>query len=200
MNPCTDDTCDSQTGGFLCEYDNNGICIGPNCGNLVVDAGETCDPPNLALDPITGQTECRLDCTACGDGVVQANNTETCDDGNTVSGCRTDQPQQPLDGCLNNCNEPICADPARISFGKSGRPDMYYFHGRLISGRAGRLRKQPLRDRAPRQHRRGHLPLVVGQGSIEVQNEKSVRYKDRGARDQGGIYQFKSKPASGTTS
>ena len=32
--------------------------------------GETCDPPNLALDPVNGQINCRLDCTSCGDGVV----------------------------------------------------------------------------------------------------------------------------------
>ena len=42
-NPCTDDSCDSQGGGFLCEYTNNGNCQGPNCGNFVIDAGETCD-------------------------------------------------------------------------------------------------------------------------------------------------------------
>jgi hypothetical protein len=28
VNPCTDDSCDSQGGGFLCVNVNNGICIG----------------------------------------------------------------------------------------------------------------------------------------------------------------------------
>ena len=50
-----------------------------------------------------------------------------------VSGCRPDKPQQPLDSCLNNCNEPICADPARIKFGTHDLPDLFSFHGRLIS-------------------------------------------------------------------
>jgi len=69
------------------------------CGDGVIDAGETCDPPNLAPDPVTGQTECRLDCTSCGDGVVQPNNVETCDAGpNLICGV-----------CLQNCNEGIFA-------------------------------------------------------------------------------------------
>src|SRR5262249_32828536 len=123
-----------QSEGFLCEHDNNGTCIGPNCGNGTVDPGdgETCDPPNLAPGP-NGQPICRLDCTSCGDGIVQANDVETCDDGNLVSGCRTDKPQQPLDSCLNNCNEPICADPARIKFAPEVTEDTFNFHGRLIS-------------------------------------------------------------------
>jgi hypothetical protein len=193
INPCTDDSCDSQGGGFLCEHENNGICIGENCGNFVVDDGETCDPPNLALDPTTGQTECRLDCTACGDGVVQANNTETCDDGNTISGCRTDQPQRPLDSCLNNCNEPICADPAKISFGRDPKLDVFQFHGRLISDVpvdfVDRHFVVELRTAAGEVIYRASLV----RGSLEAQNEKSVRYKNRDARYNGGIYQLKSK-------
>ena len=34
-------------------------------------------------------------------------------------------------------------------------------------------------------------------GSIEVQNAKSVRYKNRGARAGGGIYQMKAKQGDG---
>ena len=65
------------------------------CGDGVIDAGETCDPPNLALGP-NGQTLCRIDCTACGDGVTQANGAETCDAGPTATRCGE---------CLSNCNE-----------------------------------------------------------------------------------------------
>ena len=67
------------------------------CGDGVIDAGETCDPPNLAPNPVTGQTECRLDCTFCGDGVVQPNDVETCDLGSNAI----------CSWCLQNCNERI---------------------------------------------------------------------------------------------
>ncbi len=66
------------------------------CGDGVIDTGETCDPPNPAVDPVTDQTECRPDCTFCGDGVVQAGHTETCDAGPFATSCGE---------CLYNCNE-----------------------------------------------------------------------------------------------
>jgi cysteine-rich repeat protein len=196
LNPCTDEVCDSQAGGFLCLYSNNGTCVGPNCGNAVVDAGETCDPPNLAPGP-NGQPLCRLDCTSCGDGVIQANNVETCDDGNTVSGCQPDKPQLPLDNCLNNCNEPICADPARIKFGTNGRPDQFTFHSRLIS--------DPLVDFASNHF---VIELVdstdvvlyrssLVSGSLEVQSTTTVRYKNNAARDLGGFSKIKLKRGKG---
>lgn len=53
------------------------------CGDGVIDAGETCDPPNFALGP-NGQIICRSDCTACGDGIVDHDDFETCDDGPTA--------------------------------------------------------------------------------------------------------------------
>ncbi len=196
VNPCTDDSCDSQAGGFLCQHVNNGSCIGPNCGNMVVDAGESCDPPNLATGP-NGQPICRLDCTSCGDGVVQANDSETCDDGNTVSGCRPDKPQKPLDDCLNNCAKPICADPARIKFSSHDVPDLFTFHGRLISDVPVDFVNNhfviELRDTAGRVVQRFSLLS----GSIEVQNATSVRYKNRSARDSGGVYQVKAKAGDG---
>jgi cysteine-rich repeat protein len=191
VNPCTDDTCDSQGGGFLCMHVNNGICIGPNCGNTVVDAGETCDPPNLGTDPQTGQTICRLDCTACGDGVVQANNAETCDDGNTVSGCRPDQPQRPLDECLNNCSRAICDDPARISFKRDF--DMLKFHGRLITEQSIDLGSGhfaiELRDVNDNVLYRASLV----RGTMEATRPGMFRYKNRLAKASGGLYTFKAK-------
>jgi cysteine-rich repeat protein len=95
------------------------------CGNGIVDTGETCDPPDLTIDPLNGQLRCRFDCTRCGDGEVQS--YETCDDGNTVSGCDPHRLQRPLDGCLNNCSEPICADPARIKLADG--LDVFDLHG-----------------------------------------------------------------------
>jgi len=105
----------------------------PVCGDGVVVPDETCDPPGSLLPG--GQT-CREDCASCGDGVVQDVDGETCDDGNTVSGCWPDQPQKPLDGCLNSCQQPICDDPSKIKLSDeaiTGRKDLVQAHGRMIS-------------------------------------------------------------------
>jgi hypothetical protein len=67
------------------------------CGDGVIDAGETCDPPNPVPNPVTHQTECRPDCTFCGDGVTQPTDFETCDLGpNLICGA-----------CLQSCIEGI---------------------------------------------------------------------------------------------
>lgn len=66
------------------------------CGDGVIDAGETCDPPDLSIGP-NGQVRCRYDCTACGDGVVQFNDNETCDEG-LHAGCGS---------CLTICTDRI---------------------------------------------------------------------------------------------
>ncbi len=55
----------------------------PLCGNGIVEPelGETCDPPGSIPDTPPGNTnECRVNCTYCGDGIV--NNGEECDDPN----------------------------------------------------------------------------------------------------------------------
>jgi hypothetical protein len=115
----------------------------------VVVSPETCDPPDPTLGP-NGQPVCRPDCTACGDGLVQANDDESCDDGNLVSGCRTDKPQKPLDGCLDNCQEPICEDPSKIKVDAGGL-DVIEAHGRLIAVSDVNFRDGPLRVRISRQ-------------------------------------------------
>jgi len=70
----------------------------------------------------------------CGDGVVTA--PESCDDGNTVSGCKDEKHEQPLDGCLDTCQRPLCGDPSRIreyDEVATDRRDAVEVHGRLIS-------------------------------------------------------------------
>jgi hypothetical protein len=106
----------------------------PVCGDgLIVGPAETCDPPTA---PAPNGGDCRVDCTYCGDGVTQASDNESCDDGNTVSGCRLDKPQKALDGCLNSCQRPICDDPARIQLNDeaaTGKHDVVQVHARLIT-------------------------------------------------------------------
>jgi hypothetical protein len=103
--------------------------IGP-CGNLQVDSGETCDPPGSLQPP--NNAPCRADCTYCGDMITQVADGESCDDANSVSGCRPDRPQFALDACLNNCEFPICEDPSRIQL-YPDRYDVVQVHGRLIA-------------------------------------------------------------------
>ncbi len=194
-NPCTDDACNSQAGGFLCVHTNNGSCIGPNCGNGVVDAGETCDPPNLAINPITNQVECRLDCTACGDGVVQANDQETCDDGNTLSGCRVDKPQKPLDDCLNSCRLPICDDPSKIKL-TSGL-DMLAFHGRLDApGAIDFSTNHFVIQLASTDGTVIYRDSLVA-GTIPQTTPTSWKYRNKAAKNAGGIYAMKIRGKDG---
>jgi hypothetical protein len=77
-----------------------------------------------------------VNCTFCGDGVVNLDQGESCDDGNDASGCRLDKPQKPIDGCLNSCNRPLCDDPARIQLfdeATKGKKDVVQVHARLIT-------------------------------------------------------------------
>lgn len=157
------------------------------CGDGVVDAGESCDPPNSVVSQC-GQT-CRADCTHCGDGVVQASAGETCDDGNCAE-CDPLRPQRPLDGCNNSCAGNICRDPSRIKL--MDGLDVLHFHGRL----------------APLDDARGitlagndvTIGLRIGEDSIfeamlrpegtAAQQRRRFRYKNPAARQEGGIYKL----------
>jgi len=69
------------------------------CGDSVIQAPETCDPPlSVPTTPSGNTNTCRNSCTYCGDGIV--NNGEVCDDGNHIN----------TDGCRNNCTSPSCGD------------------------------------------------------------------------------------------
>lgn len=71
--------------GDLCSSDCN---VEPFCGDGNLAPGESCDPPG---HPAGQPSECRDDCTFCGDGIKQS--VEECDDGNDING----------DGCSANC-------------------------------------------------------------------------------------------------
>ncbi len=194
-NPCTDDTCTEDAGDFLCVNTNNQTCVGPNCGNGLVDAGETCDPPNPAIDPNTNQPECRNDCTSCGDGVVQANNAETCDDGNIVSGCRPDQPQRPLDDCLNSCRLPICDDPSRIKL-TSGF-DALAFHGRLVAPSAIDFSSEHFVIQLATTDGTVIYRDSLLAGSVPKTTATAWKYRNKAAKETGGISAMKIRGKDG---
>ena len=186
QNPCTDDTCDSAGNAFLCVNTPNGSCAG-NCGNGILDPGETCDPPGGALPP--HGAPCRSDCTYCGDGVVQA--PETCDDANTVSGCRPDLPQKPLDGCLDSCTQPICADPAQVKFGTT--LDLVAVHGRLVTSTSLDLANEHFVIQLTPG---GSTSTVIfrtslTKGSLTQASAAAFKYSNKAARTAGGIYGLK---------
>jgi cysteine-rich repeat protein len=72
----------------------DGRCRTERCGNKREDVGEECDPPDLITCGIT----CKIKGPRCGDGVVQTELGEECDDRNTLPG----------DGC-HTCRE-TCGD------------------------------------------------------------------------------------------
>lgn len=177
-NPCTDDDCVPTSG---CTNDRNTLCT-PGCGDLTVGAGETCDPPNLGTNPLTGQPICRLSCTACGDGVPDSG--ETCDDGNTVTGCRTDKPQKPNDACNNNCTKAICKDPARITLGDA--TGELAFHARL-TGTEGRALDVDGLPFAVRLIADGNqiYSVTLPAGALTEQAPGTFRYRARAALRSG---------------
>lgn len=100
---CDDGPNNGQIG--YCNTMCSGTILPPVCGNGTVETGETCDDGNTISETCTyGQTSCTV-CNStcqsvagqpggrCGDGVIAANDVETCDDGNTTGG----------DGCSSTC-------------------------------------------------------------------------------------------------
>lgn len=86
--PCGDD------GSGICV---NAVCVKPTCGDLVATPPlETCD----------GEEGCRSDCTRCGDGVVDAAQGETCDDGAANSDIEPG-------ACRSSCTVATCGDGVR---------------------------------------------------------------------------------------
>ena len=77
--------------GFKVPCESLQDCCGD--GELDVETGETCDPPGAVLP---NGAICRADCTFCGDGVVDVN--ETCDDGNIFE----------YDTCTSQCEPFEC--------------------------------------------------------------------------------------------
>jgi cysteine-rich repeat protein len=85
------------------------------CGNTIVDAGEECDPPGTGVysQTIAGR-QCDAECNFgpyCGDGILQTQFGEECDDGNNESG----------DFCSATCQiEPAGSGGGGSSGGNSG--------------------------------------------------------------------------------
>ena len=162
----------------------------------MIDAGdgETCDPPTT-LDPNdpVPQFGCRFDCTSCGDGVIQVQNNETCDDANAVSGCGLNgKPQKPLDDCLNNCTAPMCDDPARLKWGNPPRLDQYKFKGRMITSNALDIMNSNITIEITKNAGQDVvLRASLSKGNLIERNERNWKYKNRDAKTDGGLTKLK---------
>ena len=94
-----------------CEETNTCEIETPFCGDGHIDAEESCDDGNTNTEIcVYGETYCTI-CDAncqevvgqtsfCGDEVVDRDNGEECDDGNTVE----------TDDCTTLCKEPLCGN------------------------------------------------------------------------------------------
>ena len=127
-NPCTDDSCDSQTGcthlpndescddANHCTVDDtctSGVCLGlsmKDCNDDNICTDDTCNPLSgcvyeVNTNPCTDQNVCTLNDT-CQDGVCVSSENLTCDDGNTCTEDSCDAQK----ACLHvpaegNCND-----------------------------------------------------------------------------------------------
>jgi len=207
-DPCTIDTCQNQGGEFLCVHtscldvpqgcgEEAPLCRG-ECGDGVVQPGESCDPPDATIDPATGQPKCRPDCTYCGDGVVDFSDGETCDDGNRISGCDPTHPGHSLDLCLDNCTEPICQDPAKITHAPLA--DRFDFHGRLVTATTLDFPHQDFVLRLTDPNGGVIFGVVIGAGGITGDRDTGkFRYVDRAAKTRGGVAELKITRHAGTS-
>jgi hypothetical protein len=215
-NQCTLDSCDDQGGDFLCKHVNCDtvpnspcptVCRTNVCGNMLVEAGETCDPPNANLDPITNQTICRLDCTSCGDGIIDdgagtpghsnRNDGESCDDmeaHSTEDGLCNGL--RPVDQCLNTCKGVVCKDPALIKF--LAPLHLFKFHGQLVSDASIDFPSEhftiELQDVAHNVLFRSSLLA----DSLIAKTATSFIYKNKDAKLNGGMYKVRIKQSRGS--
>ena len=115
-----DAVCDNSLTSTYSQSVSIPLTSASTCGNGLVQAGETCDPPSSTPSVPAGNTNlCRSDCTYCGDGIL--NGPETCDSGGT-----------PNRACHTNCTGRLAKDPGSIAFGVGGTGlDRLQINGRI---------------------------------------------------------------------
>src|SRR5262249_17078456 len=104
-----------------------------------------------------------------------------------------DLPQKALDGCLNSCTEPICADPSKVKFGTNLNPDLVTVHGRLVTDASLDIANEhfvvQLTDG-------NDISVVIFRtsllaGHLTQVGESNFKYKNKAAKTAGGMYTLK---------
>jgi fibro-slime domain-containing protein len=124
-NPGCSSDCKTQDPGYRCVAGQPCV-VQYQCGNNRIETGETCDPPNPGAGcSATCQTESGWRCRPgscsrlpyCGDGTVQADQGEMCDEGGFKGspGCSADCLSKDTDctcapGKACVCPTPVCGD------------------------------------------------------------------------------------------
>ena len=179
QNACTTAGCEA---GSCIQAHINVQSPSCKCGNGVLDPGETCDPPGSMVAAKAGGPAdrlCRGDCTYCGDQIV--NDSETCDDGDTIDGdCA------PINNCRNDCSIPICGDPADIKFRNPPAFDFFNVYGRIIPIGSFNPEIVPVSFTLTDQQGNVRLSESLQAGQFKTQG-KSWSFHDTKARTQGGI-------------
>jgi hypothetical protein len=164
----------------------------PGCGNGVVEAGETCDPPGSPAG--ANGNLCRADCTVCGDGITQAG--EQCDDGNSDE-CDPLHPQKPVpgDSCNNMCAGLICKDPSKIRI-TTGQ-DLFKSHGVIVPMAGEAIDFSGGDVSISLTNTSGTIfTTSLPTGAVGALTNGGFKYKNRDAKLNGGIYQLKARPTS----
>ncbi|MFC1686010.1 MopE-related protein [Nanoarchaeota archaeon] len=118
------------------------ICTGveSDCGDGFVEGTEQCDPPEAACTATYGSScqYCNSLCKTetvtaarCGDGIIQAEYLEQCDDGNTNNG----------DTCSNTCESQLASCPPRYTTNCDGLDMMLCDYGIYYSTESGVARR-----------------------------------------------------------
>jgi hypothetical protein len=192
-------------GGEQCDGTDDGACRGlcqapnaPNpctcggpCGNGTIDAGETCDPPTSVVGPC--RQLCRDDCTYCGDTVVQAGDSEQCDDGNCGE-CDPAHPQKPLPGdtCNNMCTGLFCKDPSKIRL--THALDSFKSHGVIVPFEGEAVAFDGGVSVSLTANGSVIFETSLPAGAVQPMTSGAFKYWNLAAKRDGGVYRLRATP------
>ena len=186
---CADPSCDGMPcdDGSVCstsEICTGGLCIAQatTCGDGVVDpvCGEMCEP-------VPGEEVCDSPLDLDGDGLVGCLDVEDCcgtiDSPNGISCSSTCQ--------LTELCRPIIDDPAIIKFREGGQ-DFSKMHGRVTVSPSFNASMQTMTYLITNDYG-DVMRYEIPAGALESKKAGRWRYRNRDARENGGVLSFNSR-------
>lgn len=177
----SDATCDNALNDTADETTSIALAPPPTCGDIMLDPGETCDPPaSIPALPPGNVNECRLDCTYCGDGILQF--PETCDTGGVFNRA-----------CNSNCTGRIARDPATIVFNVARTPlDRLAVNGLIDPPNTINPTASPVGIRLS--NAAGVIFETELPAGTILAKGKAHKFRNRDAKMTGGITDFNFRP------